>query len=738
MQEHFVQPEGEEIHPLELNINKAKELASVMLANSFPYTYFLCSKRNENSNEIIVFETEVEIGQRSVHDIRKIERIAVEFFHQDNRFPEVLALRTDFPLVPHLNLRNQDIPRSLCLYDIDYNEFKLRWTPIGFIARIREWLAQTAKGSLHAIDQPLEPFFVSSNHIIIDNEVLTSDLGSTSVLMGVTRRDDEYKFLECHPLSQQSETLPFIGLILKGEPQEHGIIHKQPSSIKDLHGILSSANIDLLSTLHSTLRQWQTNKPHVGIYDAMLLLLIVLPKTREAGGTVEMTDVWAFICFDSILKIGIELGVWQLMNGSPGLLLEPNTSSGEEIKLAIAKPIVSFSKDLACSLSGIVKNDTRIVLIGTGALGSQVHINLARMGFGNWTLIDNDYLFPHNLARHGLHTNFVGANKALALQRYVSSMMNDEQSVQAFNKDILISSSEEGIKRELDQADVILDISTSIAVARHLALDVSSSGRRLSMFMNPTGYDVVVLAEDVDRKTTLDCIEMQYYLRLIEEVEYHEHLRLSEKFRYSNSCRDVSNTIPQDLVALQAAICSRALQQISKENEGSIQIWRTDPVTYGVQHRRYPLNDMKNFQVGEWIVCTVQRFIDKIYQLRGEKLPNETGGVLIGSYDLQRKIVYVMDTLSSPPDSKEWPTYYVRGFQGLHKKIDKIKRITADGMEYVGEWHSHPNGIGARPSGDDRKAFALLSSYMSLEGKPALMMIAGDCQEYSWFLEPIK
>ena len=61
-------------------------------------------------------------------------------------------------------------------------------------------------------------------------------------------------------------------------------------------------------------------------------------------------------------------------------------------------------------------------------------------------------------------------------------------------------------------------------------------------------------------------------------------------------------------------------------------------------------------------------FLDKVYAARIKKLPNETGGILVGTYDMQRKIVYVVDCLLAPPDSEEWPTGFIRGFQGLNSQ----------------------------------------------------------------------
>ena len=59
-----------------------------------------------------------------------------------------------------------------------------------------------------------------------------------------------------------------------------------------------------------------------------------------------------------------------------------------------------------------------------GALGSQIAINLAREGAFSWTVVDSDYLLPHNLARHALLTDELGAPKALALARQMGLLLN--------------------------------------------------------------------------------------------------------------------------------------------------------------------------------------------------------------------------------------------------------------------------------------------------------------------------
>lgn len=72
--------------------------------------------------------------------------------------------------------------------------------------------------------------------------------------------------------------------------------------------------------------------------------------------------------------------------------------------------------------------------------------------------------------------------------------------------------------------------------------------------------------------------------------------------------------------------------------------------------------------INDWIICTDEKLISKLSRLRLDKLPNETGGVLLGSFDFERQIIYIVDTIPSPQDSQEWPTLYIRGSQGLKKE----------------------------------------------------------------------
>jgi proteasome lid subunit RPN8/RPN11 len=75
--------------------------------------------------------------------------------------------------------------------------------------------------------------------------------------------------------------------------------------------------------------------------------------------------------------------------------------------------------------------------------------------------------------------------------------------------------------------------------------------------------------------------------------------------------------------------------------------------------------------------------------------------------------------------SEEWPTVYIRGKNGLRAQVDRVTAVTGGQLEYVGEWHSHPDGCSCLPSDDDAKVFAWLTEHLADAGRPALMAIVG-------------
>jgi hypothetical protein len=87
--------------------------------------------------------------------------------------------------------------------------------------------------------------------------------------------------------------------------------------------------------------------------------------------------------------------------------------------------------------------------------------------------------------------------------------------------------------------------------------------------------------------------------------------------------------------------------------------------------------------------------------------------------------------LPPPVDSEEWPTSYRRGCIGLAQAVQEIERKTLSNLEYIGEWHSHPDGCGTGMSEVDKVAMKEIAEEMSKTGLPGLILIVGADGSYS-------
>ena len=738
---------GDRVEPSELDVFKARDLALSLSAKRIEFAKLVeCRRRGEV--EVVVFDVDVEVAQVQHYPIRAIERISASFRKSDDIVPIIHALREDFPRVPHLNLHRQEYPRNLCLYEELYEDIKRRWTSPKFVHNIRTWLALTGQGKLHQDDQPLEPLLVDYlGHIVLPPPSQLEEHGPIPLFIRKVKPvNGKIPFFGTDTQQPQDGSMNLVASVHYCEPQTHGIIHRMPTKLSDLAAMIEPTKLDLLADLRQRLQDWHSNDS--SILSAYLLLIILFPKMRYKGGPIEVVDTWAFLLLDTdenkirgalqIRELGDRIGLWGLQDNNIGLLLRPDTSKqGDAVGVGVLNVAHDVDRLMAAKLNGENRVDEmRLVAVGLGALGSQVVMNLARSGFGAWTLVDHDCLMPHNVVRHALDGNYVGWNKAKAVAASANTIVKESDLFSALPIDVLRPGDQaQELSKSLAESDAILDMSTSVSVARMLARDTDSAARRLSLFLTPSGRDLVLLAEDKGRDITLDALEMQYYRAVLNDRLLLGHLAQPDnRYRYAQSCRDITSRLPQHMVALHASQGGRAVGDAIRGTDAMVTIWRSsdDGVVQRVDVTPSPV---VRKQINSWTVITDNALLEKLYTLRQSKLPNETGGVLLGSFDMERRIVYIVDALPSPPDSEEWPTLYIRGSEGLFEKVAALTQKVHGMIEYIGEWHSHPDGAGTTLGKDDLKVLAWLKNLMQADGYPATMMIVGQLGSIGYYVE---
>jgi proteasome lid subunit RPN8/RPN11 len=407
----------------------------------------------------------------------------------------------------------------------------------------------------------------------------------------------------------------------------------------------------------------------------------------------------------------------------------PDLAGLAAIVVQSAEVHLEFERDLATRLAGRQTADARrAVLVGAGAIGSHVADDLAREGRFEWTVIDDDQVLPHNLARHTAVSAQVTKPKAEIVAAHLNSILSGAPIAVPINVNLFgTASTEEAVRRALDNAEIIIDTSASVVAARALS-DGPFGGRRISVFFNPTGEAAVLLAEPHDRSATLRDLEAQYYGLLLRTPRLANHLgKLAQTVAYTGACRALTNQIPASRATILSGLAANGIASIVDRDDGTVRVWSLS-ASGEVTVDEPELEPVIHYRAKGWTVAIDVGVIRRIYAMRQAKLPCETGGILFGLVDIIAKQIHLVEATPAPLNSIEEPGQFVRGMEGVDETMEDVQRRTAGQIRYVGEWHSHPPRYSARPSDVDGVQLDWLAALMGMDSMPALMVIAADTQ----------
>lgn len=108
---------------------------------------------------------------------------------------------------------------------------------------------------------------------------------------------------------------------------------------------------------------------------------------------------------------------------------------------------------------------TKVLLIGAGGLGCAAAQYLVAAGIGQLTIVDDDKVELSNLQRQILHhEKDVGVNKSQSAKA-VLAQLNSELSISAITARL----SDEALKQQLTQHDIVIDCSDNLATRQQLS-----------------------------------------------------------------------------------------------------------------------------------------------------------------------------------------------------------------------------------------------------------------------------
>ncbi|MCK9366569.1 MAG: ThiF family adenylyltransferase [Metallibacterium scheffleri] len=688
-----------------------------------------------SDREALVVDVECdEIPNRNPVGLRSPERLAIMVVAGGNSPPAVLALRQDFPVVMHLNATPSGEPRSLCLYFEPHRSVMRTWTAPKFLRRIQWWLLKTSQGALHAADQPLElPFFDTGWELVIPADfdqlrqradlrffasfIEPAHLRGTSTLMlrAVVVGDAKAEglgvaIIDCPPIVQGSRT-------------------DIPSTLGAAADELARRGLNLAAMLRDTLEQ-QIHAKGEAMKDASdrFVVMLNMPVCREPGAPAERTQRLALLVAVGRLELGLRLGAYTLFEGqvfkdTPIGGRAPTEGDWRSLLTLPAAVLDAPSRQTLRVLSATTNDGPdRAVLVGAGALGSELLNLWTRAGWGSWTIIDSDHVKPHNLARHAAFFHQVGQPKSSACQTLVERVHGNAGVARAIVADACDRNSEE-VDAVLAAAGLVVDCSTTVDFPR-LASASTHTARHASVFLTPSGKGSVLLLEDQVRQCRLRTLEAQYYRALLNHAWGRHHLdgHLGS-FWSGASCRDISYKLPHSSVVAHAATLAEQLIRRHVQPQAAIQAWHRNPETGSVEVFDVPVHAPIMKRRGLITVHLDKGLEDKLRQLRAKMLPSENGGVLLGYCDLNLSEAVIVDVLPPPPDSRHNTGFFERGVEGLLEAYNEVQRRTGNVVGYLGEWHSHPPGHNARQSPDDLQQLFRLALGTADDGLPVIQII---------------
>lgn len=688
------------------------------------------------------------VPSRNRAGIKNRERFALVYRPSVPIPYEVRALRQGFPVTLHQNSVHFGEPPSLCLYFEPWPAVERNWTPQRHLERILWWLRETAAGTLHRSDQPLERLYFTTPYEIIlppDFHEKVADQSLVLGLVGVPHPSGQPKvirgFFRQRGNEQKGEAVFADSLAFTLPPLLHGPLERYPYTLGELHDQLMARGSELIGELRKAIEGTVLEGGITASGKDFTLLVLSIHKIREMGAVPENTEVRGFCVVADLVHLGEACGALIIdptnkkkayLNQSTGLASLAGVPASDEAWRNLAvEPIdvtLGFTREFAMQASG-VRLDTagfQGVLAGVGALGSVLADLWSREAWGAWTYVDDDVLRAHNVVRHIAKDEHVGRSKAeLVLETTSSNYFPGYAKGSAIHSK-LTDWSHGGLIKALQGASLVVDATTTLEVPRDLATR-DDLPRSASVFLTPSGLGSALLLEDSARSARLDVLEAQYYRAILRHDWGKMHLvGHAGKLWVGAGCRDISALLSNELVQMHSATLARQLRLLSEQDAAHIRVWALDDDTGSVN--AYPIlvaPPLTEF-CGEWRIVWDEVLRDMLFALRGKHLPAETGGILLGYHDLKLRTLHLVDVLPAPLDSEADRSGFTRGTQGLREILEESAQRTANIVGYVGEWHSHPASASTHPSSLDVALLAQLTEIMARDGLPVLMLIVGD------------
>ena len=721
------------IESLELSkieVYPEKFLRFIEELNSIKYIRNLQIYFNEKYEGIFVFAfINIELPSYGVFqglDIKNCEELLFYISPQyPYKAPYTMMNREDFPFyaLPHVNQFIFDgvepiFKPHICLHRGDVDEWFHEVGVIGYIARVKQWLKDASKGELIKNNDYFEPMMrldSSFGSIVYDTDFVIRLIENNKKSLVIEYKSmlfstqDIRKAYVDDNFTPIENNIPCIIVYDKNSNIKDAYLGKYNAKLKDFIKFLD------LELIQRAVRHFNNvpNKAHTPIKSCFLIYGIKRPQTL-IGQSSDIEFLNCFIIFNRYFT-SAKLNI-----------------SGEE-ECRVLRHLNPFSKSIATKISDSANiADKKLLLIGCGALGSKISLSLARMGATEQTLVDDDFISPHNLTRHALQFDFLAEkyniNKAEALQFIIDNMYNKNLCKIYKNK--------------------IMNLSIEEINGNDYIIDCTASGIVLDYLVSTNNIPPIIRAEIADEgKLGLTFIENKnksLNLKDLRYILYYEALKNEQIYNWLNNnannktdfahqefsvgfgCNSDTMILDDAVINVHAGITTSIIKNLSHKDFGLIYInlyCQNDLTKNSVS--KIVVEPYKIIRRDDWSIKIKQSVLDEIHTIAYEKFEN--GGIFIGNADKNDKIIRILD-IFIPSDNQRSCSYFIRGQEEVEKYLKHISKRTAGLITYVGEWHTHPY-MATQMSTTDENTFNSMAKELAKIQFPAILGIFNNNNE---------
>jgi hypothetical protein len=384
------------------------------------------------------------------------------------------------------------------------------------------------------------------------------------------------------------------------------------------------------------------------------------------------------------------------------------------------------NKELAEKISGTEFEKPDISMVGVGAIGSKVSMHLAKMGYVNQKIYDNDCLLPHNLIRHEEKSPFmIGVPKAFVAQGNIKALFRD------------------GIKDSMKKVDILAD---DVELDNKIIIDATASERCLNYLSSKEKVTGCVVRTEIFAGGIVGATFVEgsnrnpdiYDLRVILWYEATESQEVRD-WMFSNEeaankelyigigCSSDTFVLDDATISNHASVVPHIVNKYVGCNEGTIVLNYFDKKNFVNNHIQiFQIESFQLFEVNDWCIHIKEDVWDKVKIYLNDSIENM--GIWLGVINFYLKRIVIIDTYV-PNDNKRTIGEVIAGTQGVDEIINKYEKVTNGLIGYVGEWHTH-TGDSASPSSKDLVAFSQVE-----QGRITLMTILGRKEVKNFILD---